>query len=64
MLRVIALICETAAPEVCAERIHDFQPRAPVACIFAAGPELAALVPEGWAVVRFRCTTAPGPSGR
>ena len=64
MIRVIAVLCEMAAQEVCTELVHDFVPRAPVACIFAAGPELGPLVPEGWTVVRFRCTTAPGPSGR
>ena len=64
MMRVIALMCEITAQEVCTELVHDFLPRAPVSCIFAAGPELEALVPEGWTVRRFRCTTAPVPSGR
>lgn len=64
MMRVIALMCDIAAQDVCTERVHDFVPRAPVACIFAAGPELQALVPEGWAVIRFRCSTAPRSFGR
>lgn len=64
MMRVIALLCDMAAPEVCTELVHDFLPRAPVACIFAAGPELEALLPEGWTVIRMQCTTAPRPSGR
>lgn len=64
MMRVIALICELAAPEVCAEVIHDFVPRQPIACIHAAGPELERRLPEGWTVRRFTCTTAPRPAGR
>lgn len=64
MMRAIAVMCQLAAPEVCAEVVHDFVPRQPVACIFAAGPELERLVPEGWVVVRLQCTTAPRPAGR
>jgi len=64
MMRVIALVCELAAPEVCTEIRHDFLPRQPIACIFAAGPELAPLIPDGWTLVRISCTTAPLPTGR
>lgn len=64
MMRVVALICELATRGVCVEIAHDFQPRQPVACIFAAGPELAHLIPDGWTVVRISCTTAPPPADR
>ena len=64
MMRVIALLCEIGATDVCVEQVHDFVPRLPIACIFAAGPELERLTPEGWTVVRARCTAAPRPGGR
>lgn len=64
MIRVIALLCELDVPDRCVERVHDFVPRLPIACIFAAGPELERLTPEGWTVVRVRCTTASNPGGR
>ncbi len=64
MMRVIALVCELAAPGGCTEIRHDFVPRQPIACIFAAGPELAPLIPEGWTVVRIRCTAAPPTADR
>ncbi len=64
MMRIIALICELGAPDGCVEHVHDFVPRQPIACIFAAGPELERVVPEGWTIVSVRCTTAPRPAGR
>ena len=64
MIRVIALMCEIGAPDHCVEQVHDFMPRLPIACIFAAGPELERVVPEGWRIVHVRCTTAPRPGGR
>ena len=72
MMRVIATICEIAAPGNCRELIHDFTPRQPIACIHAAGPELERLTPEGWRVTRARCVGAqhpgeaevPAPPGR
>lgn len=64
MTRVIALLCELGAPDRCVEQVHDFVPRQPIACIFAAGPELERVVPEGWTIVRVRCATAPRPRGR
>lgn len=64
MMRVIALICELATPEVCAEVVHNFVPRQPIACIHAAGPELAPLIPEGWTLRQYTCTIAPRPIGR
>jgi len=63
MMRIVALICELAAPEVCIEIAHDFVPRQPVACIFAAGPELAQVIPEGWRLVRFECRPGPVAAG-
>ncbi len=60
MMRVIATLCELAAPGNCLELVHDFVPRQPIACIFAAGPELERVTPEGWTVTRARCVTAPG----
>ncbi len=64
MMRAIALLCDLAAPGTCTEIVHDFEPRQPIACIYAAGPELAALIPDGWTLVRLRCTTAPRRIGR
>jgi len=64
MFRVIALLCELGVPEHCIERVHDFVPRLPIACIFAAVPELERLTPKGWTVVHVRCATAPRPGGR
>jgi len=59
-MRVIATLCELAALEHCVELVHDFVPRQPIARIFAAGPELERVTPEGWTVIRARCATAPG----
>ena len=64
MIRLIALLCEIGVLDHCVEQVHDFMPRVPVACIFAAGPELERLTPEGWTVVHVRCATAPRPGGR
>lgn len=64
MMRVIALIFEIGATEVCMELVHDFLPRLPIACIFAAGPEFERLTPEGWTIVRWHCTCAPRQGGR
>ncbi len=64
MMRVIALICELGAPDQCVETVHDFLPRLPIACIYAAGPELERVTPEGWTVVRVTCALAPRPGGR
>lgn len=64
MLHIAFTICRIAAPQDCDERLHSFVPRQPVACIFAAGPELERLIPDGWTVVRLRCTAAPRPKGR
>jgi hypothetical protein len=63
-MRVIALICEMDAQDVCVSHVHDFVPRLPVACIYAAGPELERLTPEGWAVSRWRCASSPRPGGK
>jgi hypothetical protein len=64
MIRVIALLCELGVQDHCVEQVHDFMPRLSIACIFAAGPELERLTPEGWAVVRWSCAKAPRPGGR
>jgi hypothetical protein len=64
MMRVIALLCEIGATDVCVEQVHDFLPRLPIACIFAAGPELERVTPEGWTVVRWHCAPAPRARGR
>lgn len=63
-MRVIALLCEIGATDVCVEEVHDFVPRLPIACIFAAGPALARLTPEGWRVVRWNCAQIPRRGGR
>ena len=64
MMRVVVLVCDLAAQDVCIEKVHDFVPRLPIACIFAAGPETERVTPEGWTVVRIRCATAPRPGGQ
>lgn len=58
MMRIVATLCRIAAPDDCMDLVHDFVPRQPVACIYAAGPELERLVPPGWAVIRTRCIGA------
>jgi hypothetical protein len=55
MMRITYLICETASILVCEERTHDFTPPIPVACIHAAGPELARITPRGWGIARWTC---------
>lgn len=59
MMRVIALICELGTSGACIERVHDFVPRLPIACIFAAGPELERITPQGWVVSQWQCVTPP-----
>jgi hypothetical protein len=60
MMRIVYLICETMSVLVCEERTHDFNPPIPVACIHAAGPELARITPEGWGIHHWTCDT-PDP---
>jgi hypothetical protein len=60
MMRIVFIICETMSINICEERIHDFYPATPIACIFAAGPELAQITPEGWGVDAWCCGEAAG----
>ena len=59
MLHIVVLLCAIEAPQVCAEHSHSFVPRQPVACIFAAAPELERITPDGWTVAQWRCTPLP-----
>lgn len=59
MMRIIAIMCETVVGGACEERVHDFVPPIPVACIYAAGPELDRITPEGWTVMRWHCDAMP-----
>jgi hypothetical protein len=61
MMRIIAIMCEATLGGACEERIHDFVPPIPLACIHAAGPELDSITPEGWMVARWRCVALPEP---
>lgn len=61
MMRIVALLCELDAPDVCVEHVHDFVPRLPIACIVAAGPELERVTPQGWIVTRWHCVPQPEP---
>jgi hypothetical protein len=54
-MRIVYLICETAAGGQCTESVLAFEPAIPVACIHAAGPELARITPDGWHISRWRC---------
>ena len=56
MMRIVYTICETASVLACETHTHDFNPPIPLACIHAAGPELARITPEGWDVSRWSCT--------
>jgi hypothetical protein len=61
MMTIVYLLCATGAPDRCETHVADFSPAIPVACIVAAGPELARRVPEGWRVAEWHCTNAvPG----
>ncbi len=55
MMRIVFILCETLAANSCEERVHDFVPALPIPCIYAAGPELALISPEGWGVDSWRC---------
>ena len=61
MLEIAFTLCRTAAPNECEERRIPFDPPIPIACIFAAAPELAMAAPEGWVVVHWRCTVPDEP---
>ena len=56
LLEIAFTLCRIAAPGDCEDRRLTFLPPVPVACIFAAGPELARAVPEGWTVTHWRCS--------
>jgi hypothetical protein len=60
MMRIVFIICETMSINICEARVHDFYPPTPVACIFAAGPELDQITPEGWGVAAWCCAEADG----
>jgi hypothetical protein len=67
MMQILFTLCLIGAPEICKERRLAFVPPVPVACIFAAGPELAAATPDGWEVRAWACIpppeiTAPAPA--
>ena len=59
MMEVAFTLCLIGAPDTCEERRIAFAPAQPIACIFAAAPELARAVPEGWVVVQWRCVAPP-----
>lgn len=58
MMRIVATICQLAAPETCVELVHDFVPRQPIACIFAGGPELDRITPQGWVLEHWHCASS------
>ena len=64
LMEIAFTLCRLAAPMDCEDRRIAFRPAAPVACIFAAGPELARIAPEGWAVIRWRCLAQAARPGR
>jgi len=64
MMRIVVVLCEAVLEGVCEERVHDFVPPIPVACVVAAGPELESITPEGWTVVRWHCDATPAADGR
>jgi hypothetical protein len=55
MMRIVYLLCEAGTGGQCTENVLAFAPPIPVACIHAAGPELARVTPEGWRVRRWSC---------
>lgn len=64
LLEIAFTLCRIAAPQDCEERRHRFMPRIPVACIFAAGPELARVTPKGFSVATWRCVDADAAGGQ
>lgn len=64
LLEIAFTLCRIAVPEECEDRRITFLPPIPVACIFAAGPELARIVPESWAVTHWRCSHLQQRGGR
>jgi hypothetical protein len=60
VFRLVYILCETMAINACEERDLVFVPLLPVACIYAAGPELARVTPEGWGVAHWRCEDENG----
>ena len=60
LMEIAFTLCRLAVPTDCEDRRITFQPATPVACIFAAGPELARIAPEGWVVVRWQCIAPAG----
>lgn len=55
MMQVVYTVCALADPGVCETRLLSFAPRLPIACIYAAGPELAAVVTEQERLVWWSC---------
>ena len=55
MMHVIYTVCTLSMPEHCETRQLIFTPRQPIACIFAAGPELAPLLSEDERIVTWSC---------
>jgi hypothetical protein len=58
MMQVVYTVCALADPGACETRVLTFSPRLPVACIFAAGPELEAVLAEDERVVAWSCAEA------
>lgn len=55
MMQVLYTVCALAEPGTCETRVLTFSPRLPVACIFAAGPELEAVVAENERLAAWSC---------
>jgi hypothetical protein len=61
MMQIVYTVCALAEPDVCETRVLRFTPRLPIACIHAAGPELAAGMSEHEKLVSWSCATDRPP---
>lgn len=59
MMQLVYTVCALADPTACETRILTFTPRQPVACIFAAGPELEAVLTEDEVLGAWTCEDDP-----
>ncbi len=59
MMQLVYTVCALADPGACETRVLTFTPRLPVACIFAAGPELEAVLEEDERLVAWSCDDTP-----
>lgn len=59
MMTIVYTVCTLADPRTCDTRVLTFSPLLPVACIFAAGPELEAVLADDERLVTWSCYDAP-----